>query len=146
MSDILLFGIDLAIKNCGICVLYDDGEIALTTIGMTDFSDSAVLIFANTLKELVKDKPVFVDFTFNECAFPGNKKYTALKYFLAGVLKASASECYFISGSELRKIYNLPAKTPKKEVHKLLPEILREQYNEHELDALILAKVSEIIK
>lgn len=141
-KQLVSLGIDLAIKNCGLCFLYDDGSYVMTVCGMKDYTDQSVVKFANVLKSLVADNTLYVDFSFNECSFPGRKKYTALKYFLAGSLLSVASQCNFVSGSQLRKHYYCNSKMAKKDFHKLLiPEMMLEQYTEHELDAYLLAKM-----
>lgn len=137
-----VIGIDLATKNCGVCWMYEDDSYFPGMCGMKEQTDLALLEFASVLRNLVHNQIVFVDFNFNEIHLPGRKKFTAYKYFLAGIIQASAKECFLITPSQLRKAYGLKAKTSKTDVHKsLITEIMREQYNEHELDAYLLAKM-----
>ena len=137
-----VMGIDLATKNCGICWRYRDDSSHMSMCGMKTQTDIELLVFSKILKSLVKDQTVYVDFNFNEVFLPGRKKFTAYKYFLAGIIQASAKECNLITPSQLRKHYYCNSKMSKKDLHKLLiPEIMLEQYNEHELDAYLLAKM-----
>lgn len=141
-----MIGIDLALKNCGV---YNSSTKESFVIGSTSLGSDDILDFSKILANLVTSEVVVVDFDLQkECYYPGNKRQTAMKYFLAGVIKGSAEHCFFLSASEVRSAFGLAPKTSKKEFHRFfydnhfVPFI---SHNEHILDAFILVEAYERI-
>jgi len=142
----MIIGIDLATHNCGLCFL--DDMPTFTTVGLKSKvtpTEDAIFKYADSLALLVKNKKIYVDFSWQEIFLPGRRSIASIKYFLAGAIYNSAGQCSFISPKQVRDFFNLPPKTKKEELHKLILQIYPENLsrNEHELDALILAHIGK---
>lgn len=137
----MILGIDLATVNCGLCFMEEDETCIYATIGIKDIgSDDSILQFAKSLSMVVSNQVCYVDFHFNECFLPNKKKHIAVKYFLAGVILASANEVEFVKPSAIREYFGQSSKMKKYAFHEVMfPDLKLKQETEHERDAYLLA-------
>lgn len=136
----MIVGIDLATVHCGICFMQSEETYTTATIGITNIaSDEAILNFSKSLQTLVKDRICYVDFHFNEYVLPNRRKHVCVKYFLAGVIWATAQEVHFIKPAAIREYYGFSPKTKKYVFHESYFDTPSNTENEHIRDAYLLA-------
>lgn len=136
----MIIGIDLATVNCGLCFMQEDETCWYNTIGMPDLEPETINSFAQALQKVVHDQIVYVDFHYNECFLPNKRKHISIKYFLAGVIKATAKETHFIKPADVRKYYGQDPKMKKYKFHELMfDSAMMKEQDEHKRDAYLLA-------
>jgi len=134
----MIVGIDLGTKNLAVYSKYNQ----------IMYSEADYKTFENMVDTICNRFSyydfVFVDFIWNEIYLPGKRLPQAKKYYIAGAL-SQATNTYFISPAKIRDMLGIPAKIPKREVHKtaaaLYPEM--KDLNVHMKDAFLLAKWGE---
>lgn len=135
-----VIGIDLATVNCGLCFMAEDETHWFNTIGMKDLEPETINNFAMALQKVVQDQVVYVDFHYNECFLPNKRKHISIKYFLSGVIFATAKQTNFIKPSEVREHFGFDSKIKKYIFHeKMFDSEMMKQHDEHKRDAYLLA-------